>query len=68
MTSPWGGVMKFSILVSLSFRCYILNLVKVSPVILEKMLTHDARGAMDDDGRQPIATGHLSDSGELKTL
>ena len=31
------------------------------------MLTHDARRKPDDDGRQPIAIGHLSDSGDLKT-
>ena len=36
------------------------NLVKIDPVVLEKMLT--------DDGRQPKAIGHLSDSGDLKTL
>ena len=31
------------------------------------MLTHDAWHTTDDDGRQPIAIGHLSDSGDLKT-
>ena len=30
------------------------------------MLTHDARRTTNDDGRQPIAIGHLSDSGDLK--
>ena len=30
------------------------------------MLTHDGRRTTDDDGRQPIAIGHLSDSGDLK--
>ena len=32
------------------------------------MLTHDgdARRKTHDDGRQPIAIGHLSDSGDLK--
>ena len=39
------------------------------------MLTDDARRTMDDaqrtthdDGRQPIAIGHLSDSGDLKKM
>ena len=32
------------------------------------MLTRDARRTTDDDGRQPIAIGHLSDSGDLKTF
>ena len=60
--SPWrGGPCNSQCLVSWTYRCYILNLVKIGPVILEKkMLT-------DDDGRQPIAIGHLSDSGELKS-
>ena len=31
------------------------------------MLTHNARRTTDDDGRQPIAIGHLSHSGDLKT-
>ena len=31
------------------------------------MLTHDAQRTTHDDGRQPIAIGHLSDSGDLKT-
>ena len=43
-------------------------MVKIGPVVLEKkMLTHDARRTTDDDGRQPIAIGHLSDSGDLKS-
>ena len=29
------------------------------------MLTDDARRTTHDDGRQPIAIGHLSDSGDL---
>ena len=32
------------------------------------MLTHDGRRTTHDDGRQPIAIGHLSDSGDLKTM
>ena len=39
---------------------YPTYLVKIGPVVLDKkMLTHDNR-------RQPIAIGHLSDSGNLK--
>ena len=32
------------------------------------MLTHDGRRTTVDEGRQPIAIGHLSDSGDLKNL
>ena len=61
----WMGVMKF--IISLSYRCYTPNLLKIAPVVLDKkMLTHDGRRTTDDDGRQPIAKGHLSDSGHLK--
>ena len=43
------------------------KLVKIGPVVLDKkMLTDDARRTTHDDGRQPIAIGHLSDSGDLK--
>ena len=57
---PLGvGAMKFTVLVFLPNRCYISNLVKIGPVVFEKkMLT-------DDNGRQPIAIGHLSDSSDL---
>ena len=42
--------------------------MKIGPVVLEKkMLTHDGRRTTHDDGPQPIAIGHLSDSGDLKT-
>ena len=58
ISSPWVGVIQF--LLSIPYRCYISNLTKIGPVVLEKMLT-------DDDGRQPIALGHLCDSGDLKT-
>ena len=40
---------------------YLPNLVMIGPVVLEKMLT-------DDDGRQPIALGHLSYSCDLKSV
>ena len=60
ITSPLGGVMKFTqVLVSKPYKCCIRHLVKIGPSVLEKkMLTHD--------GRQPIAIGDLSDSGDLK--
>ena len=55
-------------LVSLPYRCYIPNLVKFGPVVSEEeMLMHDARRTTHHDGCQPIAIGHLSDSGDLKT-
>ena len=37
------------------------NLIKIGPVLLEKMLP-------DDDERQPTAIGHPSDSGDLKNF
>ena len=40
-------------------------MVKIGPTVLEKMLTDDARQTIHNDGHQPIATGHLSDSGDL---
>ena len=44
-------------------RCYIPNLDKIGPVVLEKeMLTHDGR-----DGRRG-AIGRLSDSGDLTSF
>ena len=62
ITSPLDGgheIYNLQFLISLPYRCYIPNLVRIGPVVAEeKMLTHD--------GRQPIAIGHLSDSGDLK--
>ena len=53
---PFGwGVMKFTISCLLSLMMLHTKFGKVSE---EKMLT-------DDDGRQPIAIGHPSDSGDL---
>ena len=61
-----GGVMIFTIFCLFKYRSYIPNLFKIGPVVLEKKrLTHDARRTTNDDGRQPIAVGHLSDSGDL---
>ena len=43
----WMGVMKWNLqfLVSLPYRCYIQNLFKIGPVVLEeKVLTHDGWG------------------------
>ena len=50
ITSPWGGgVMKFTISCLLPYRCYIPNLVKIGPVVLEKtMLTDDDRRTTTD--------------------
>ena len=60
----WGS-WNLQFLVSLPYGCCIPNLVKIGPVVLEKMLTHDER-TKDDDGRQPRAIGHLSYSDDLK--
>ena len=59
----WGlGSWSLQFLVSLSFRCYIPNLVKIGPVNLEK--THDERHA-HNNGRQLTAISRLSDSVDL---
>ena len=56
----WGS-WNSQCLVSLPYRCCIPNLVKIGPVVIEKkVLTHD--------GCQPIAIGHLSDSGDQKII
>ena len=56
-----GGSGNSQFFVSLSYRCYIPNLVKIGPVVLEKkMLTHDARRKTDDDGRRIIAIDQLT--------
>ena len=73
------GVMKLNISCLLPYICYKLNLVKIGPVVIEKkmltddaqvviekMLTDDARRTPHEDGRQSIAIGHLSGSGDLK--
>ena len=70
ITSPWGrggGSWNLQFLVSSPYRWYIPNLVKIVPVVLEKkILTDDGRWMTDDDGRQTIATCHLSSSGDLQ--
>ena len=38
------------------------DLVKIGPVVSEKMLMDDARRMTDDDGPQSTAIGHLCDS------
>ena len=44
ITSPWGrGSWNLQFLVSLPYRCYIPNLVKIDTVVLRKMLTLDTR-------------------------
>ena len=61
-----GGSWNLQFLVSLPYRCYIPNLVKIGSVVLQKkMLMDDGWLTMDNHGRQPIAIGHLSDSGDL---
>ena len=39
---PWGS-WNLQFLVSLPYKCYIPNLVKIGPVVLEKMLIHDSQ-------------------------
>ena len=52
-------------MVSLPCRCYIPNLVKVGPVVLEKkILTDDGRLMTEDNRLQP----NFSDSGDLRSL
>ena len=48
----WG-----QFLVSLPYKCFIPNLIKIGLVVLEKVLTQDGRWMTYDDGRQPIAIG-----------
>ena len=73
MTSHCGGELWNSqFLVFLPYRCYIPNLVKIGPVVFEKKILTDNAQQTSDDTRhtkliQPIAKGHLSDSGDLKT-
>ena len=58
ITCPLGwGSSTFQFLVSFPYRCYTRHLVKIGSE--KKMLTHD-------DGRQSIAIGHLSYSGDLE--
>ena len=54
--------MKFIISCLLTLQMLHTKFGKIGPVVLEKkMLMHDARRTIDDDGRQPIAIGHQSD-------
>ena len=39
----WGGSWNLQFFVSLLYKCYIPNLVKIGPAVLEKMLTDDRR-------------------------
>ena len=61
----WRSYLQFS--VSLPYRCFLQNLIKIGPVVLEKILTHDRRRTQHDNGRQPIVIAHRSDSGDLKS-
>ena len=40
-------------------------MVKIGPAVLEIEEEVNAQRTTDDDGHQPIAIGHLSDSGDL---
>ena len=58
LTSPWGGgSCNLQLLVSLPYRCYHPNLIKIGPVVLEKKMLMSIHASIvtDDDGRQPIA-------------
>ena len=69
--SPWGGgFIKFKISGILTLQMihttHVPHLVKIGPVVFrEKMLTHEARWTTHNEGSQPIAIGHLSDSDDL---
>ena len=56
ITSSLGGGSHLQFLVSLPYKCYTPNLVKIDQEVLEKKMS-------TRDGRQLIAIGHLSDSG-----
>ena len=62
--------MKFRMYVSIFYRHYIPNLVKIDAAVLEKkMLTDDARRTHDDERQFPISVAsHLSDSDDLDIL
>ena len=54
-----------ALMVSLPYRCYIPNSVKVGPVVLEKKILMDGGWLITDDDRlQP----NFSDSGDLRSL
>ena len=70
-----GGLWNLQFLISLPYRCYKLNLVKLAQfsVVLEKnmlhvtdVVRHPNQRMTSYDGCQPIAIRHLSDSGDLK--
>ena len=60
--------------VSLIYRCYVVNLVKIGPLVFEKKMddarqkTNDWRRTTNEDRRQPTATGHLGDSGDIRMV
>ena len=60
ITSSLGGESDLQFLVSLPYKYYTPNLVKIGQEVLEKKMS-------TLDGRQPIAIGHLSDTGDLKS-
>ena len=62
-----GGRKIHNFFVSLPYRCFISYLVQIGPLVLEKMNGGRLTSQTHDDGRQLIAIGHLSDSGDLNT-
>ena len=52
-------------MIPFSYLCYIENLAKNGPVVLEKKLII-LNCMLNNDGCLPIAIGHLSYSGDLK--
>ena len=57
-------VMKFTMFCHLTKHILYFKLAKICPLILEKKT--NAQPTTDDDGRQRIVTGPLSDPGDLE--
>ena len=59
--------MKFIIAHLVTLQMLHINLVKIGPEVLEKkMLKDNPHRNLHDEGRQSVAIGHLSHSGDLK--
>ena len=59
--------MKFIIAYLLNLQMLHTNLVKIGPEVLEKKMLKDvAHRNLHDNGRQSVAIGRLSHSGDLK--
>jgi hypothetical protein len=61
---PWNSKFLFPF----TYKCYKPNLVEIGLAVLEKKLKMFKSLSPTDDGRKRIAIGHLSDSGDLKTI